>query len=124
MANTYKALEAMQSMGMPLLVHGEVTDSNIDVFDRKAVFINEHLIPLRRDFHELKIVLEHITTREATQYVAQAGRNTAATVTAHYLLHNRNALFLGGMLYCPADESGPPKKSPAPCEGGAVSKPF
>jgi len=102
-AHTYKALEAMQRVGMPLLIHGEVTDSNIDLFDREAVFIDQHLIPLRRDFPELKIVFEHITTREAAQYVAQAGRFTAATVTAHHLLYNRNALFMGGVrphYYC------------------------
>ena len=102
-AHTHKALEAMQRVGMPLLVHGEVTDSNIDLFDREAVFIDQHLIPLRRDFPELKIVFEHITTREAAQYVAQAGRFTAATVTAHHLLYNRNALFMGGVrphYYC------------------------
>jgi dihydroorotase len=102
-AHTYKALEAMQRVGMPLLVHGEVTDSNIDLFDREAVFIDQHIIPLRRDFPELKIVFEHITTREAAQYVAQAGRFTAATVTAHHLLYNRNALFMGGVrphYYC------------------------
>jgi dihydroorotase len=101
--HTYKALEAMQRVGMPLLVHGEVTDSNIDLFDREAVFIDQHLIPLRRDFPELKIVFEHITTREAAQYVEQAGRFTAATVTAHHLLYNRNALFMGGVrphYYC------------------------
>ena len=102
-AHTYKALEAMQRVGMPLLVHGEVTDSKIDLFDREAVFIDQHLIPLRHDFPELKIVFEHITTREAAQYVAQAGRYTAATVTAHHLLYNRNALFMGGVrphYYC------------------------
>jgi dihydroorotase len=103
LAKTYPALEAMQRVGMPLLVHGEVTDANIDLFDREAVFIEQHLIPLRRDFPELKIVFEHITTREAAQYVAQAGRFTAATVTAHHLLYNRNALFMGGVrphYYC------------------------
>jgi len=102
-AHTYKALEAMQRVGMPLLVHGEVTDSAVDLFDREAVFIDQHLIPLRRDFPELKIVFEHITTLEAAQYVAQAGRFTAATVTAHHLLYNRNALFMGGVrphYYC------------------------
>jgi len=86
-----------------LLVHGEVTDVHIDLFDREAVFIDQHLMPLRRDFPELKIVFEHITTREAAQYVAQAGRFTAATVTAHHLLYNRNALFMGGVrphYYC------------------------
>lgn len=101
--HTHKTLEAMQQLGMPLLVHGEVTDPEIDVFDREAVFIDKHLAPLRRDFPQLKIVLEHITTREAAQYVAQAGAHTAATITAHHLLFNRNALFLGGVrphYYC------------------------
>ena len=101
--HTHKTLEAMQQLGMPLLVHGEVTDPEIDVFDREAVFIDKHLAPLRRDFPQLKIVMEHITTREAAQYVAQAGAYTAATITAHHLLFNRNALFLGGVrphYYC------------------------
>lgn len=99
----YKTLEAMQRMGLLLLVHGEVTSSDIDLFDREAVFIDTQLIPLRRDFPELKIVFEHITTREAAQYVAQADRFTAATVTAHHLLYNRNAIFTGGIrphYYC------------------------
>jgi dihydroorotase len=101
--HTHKTLEAMQQLGMPLLVHGEVTDPEIDLFDREAVFIDKHLVPLRRDFPQLKIVFEHITTREAAQYVAQAGAHTAATITAHHLLFNRNALFLGGVrphYYC------------------------
>jgi dihydroorotase len=101
--HTHKTLEAMQQWGMPLLVHGEVTDPEIDLFDREAVFIDKHLVPLRRDFPQLKIVFEHITTREAAQYVAQAGAHTAATITAHHLLFNRNALFLGGVrphYYC------------------------
>ena len=96
-------LEAMQRHGLLLLVHGEVTDSTVDLFDREAVFIERHLIPLRRDFPELKIVMEHITTQEAAQFVAQADGPTAATITAHHLLFNRNALFLGGMrphYYC------------------------
>jgi dihydroorotase len=100
---TYATLEAMQKEGLLLLVHGEVTSSDIDLFDREAVFIDTKLIPLRRDFPELKIVFEHITTREAAQYVEQAGRFTAATVTAHHLLYNRNALFMGGVrphYYC------------------------
>ena len=100
---TYKTLEAMQRAGMPLLVHGEVTAPEIDLFDREAVFIDTQLIPLRRDFPELKIVFEHITTREAAQYVAQADRFTAATLTAHHLLYNRNAIFTGGIrphFYC------------------------
>jgi dihydroorotase len=101
--HTHQTLEAMQRVGMPLLVHGEVTDPEIDLFDREAVFIDKHLVPLRRDFPQLNIVFEHITTREAAQYVAQAGAHTAATITAHHLLFNRNALFLGGVrphYYC------------------------
>ena len=100
---TYATLEAMQRVGMPLLVHGEVTSPEIDLFDREAVFIDTQLIPLRRDFPELKIVFEHITTKEAAQYVAEADRFTAASVTAHHLLYNRNAIFTGGIrphYYC------------------------
>ena len=100
---TYKTLEAMQKAGLLLLVHGEVTSSDIDLFDREAVFIDTQLIPLRRDFPELKIVFEHITTREAAHYVADADRFTAATITAHHLLYNRNAIFTGGIrphYYC------------------------
>jgi len=100
---TYPTLEAMQRAGMPLLVHGEVTSPQVDLFDREAVFIDEQLIPLRRDMPELKIVMEHITTTEAAQYVAGAGRFTAATITAHHLLYNRNAIFTGGIrphYYC------------------------
>jgi len=100
---TYPVLEAMQREGLPLLVHGEVTDSTIDLFDREAVFIDSQLIPLRRDFPELKIVFEHITTREAAQYVADSDKYVAATITAHHLLFNRNALFTGGIrphYYC------------------------
>jgi dihydroorotase len=100
---TYPTLEAMQRAGMPLLVHGEVTSPEIDLFDREAVFIDTQLIPLRRNFPELKIVFEHITTREAAQYVAEADRFTAATLTAHHLLYNRNAIFTGGIrphYYC------------------------
>lgn len=100
---TYKTLEAMQRAGLLLLVHGEVTSPDIDLFDREAVFIDEQLIPLRRDFPELKIVMEHITTKEAAQYVTGAGAFTAATLTAHHLLYNRNAIFTGGIrphYYC------------------------
>ena len=100
---TYPTLEAMQREGLLLLVHGEVTDGEIDLFDREAVFIDRVMTPLRRDFPELKVVFEHITTREAAQYVAEAGAHTAATITAHHLLYNRNALFIGGMrphYYC------------------------
>ena len=99
----YPTLEAMQRTGMPLLVHGEVTSPEIDLFDREAVFIDTQLIPLRRDFPELKIVFEHITTREAVQYVTETDRFTAATLTAHHLLYNRNAIFTGGIrphYYC------------------------
>ncbi|HWI10754.1 MAG TPA: dihydroorotase, partial [Burkholderiaceae bacterium] len=92
---TYPTLEAMQRAGLPLLVHGEVTDAEIDLFDREKAFIDTRLIPLRRDFPELKIVFEHITTREAAQYVSEADRFVGATVTAHHLLYNRNAIFLG-----------------------------
>jgi len=100
---TYRTLEAMQKHGMLLLVHGEVTSADIDLFDREAVFIDQQMIPLRRDFPELKVVFEHITTREAAQYVAEAGPFTAATITAHHLLYNRNAIFTGGIrphYYC------------------------
>ncbi|MDT8989826.1 dihydroorotase [Curvibacter sp. APW13] len=100
---TYKTLEAMQKAGLLLLVHGEVTSPDIDLFDREAVFIDTQLIPLRRDFPELKIVFEHITTKEAAQYVAEADRFTAASLTAHHLLYNRNAIFTGGIrphYYC------------------------
>jgi dihydroorotase len=100
---THNTLAAMQKTGLPLLVHGEVTDPAIDLFDREAVFIDEVMIPLRRDFPELKVVFEHITTKEAAEYVAQAGAYTAATITAHHLLYNRNAIFQGGLrphYYC------------------------
>ena len=100
---TYKTLEAMQRAGLKLLVHGEVTDGDIDLFDREAVFIDRVMRPLRKDFPELKIVFEHITTKEAAQYVASADAHTAATITAHHLLYNRNALFIGGIrphYYC------------------------
>ncbi len=100
---TYKTLEAMQREGLLLLVHGEVTSPEIDLFDREAAFIDTQLIPLRRDFPELKIVFEHITTREAAQYVQGAGQFTGATITAHHLLYNRNAIFTGGIrphYYC------------------------
>lgn len=100
---TYPALQAMQRTGLKLLVHGEVTDLQVDLFDREAVFIERVLVPLRRDFPELKIVFEHITTQEAAQYVAEAGAHTAATITAHHLLYNRNAIFQGGIrphYYC------------------------
>ena len=100
---TYPALEAMQRTGLKLLVHGEVTDPSVDLFDREAVFIDQVMQPLRRDLPELNVVFEHITTQEAAQYVASADAHTAATITAHHLLYNRNAIFLGGLrphYYC------------------------
>ncbi|TFY98874.1 dihydroorotase [Ramlibacter humi] len=100
---TYATLEAMQREGLPLLVHGEVTDPSVDIFDREAVFIDRHLEPLRRDLPGLKIVMEHITTRDAARYIRDAGPLTAATITAHHLLYNRNAIFTGGIrphYYC------------------------
>jgi dihydroorotase len=100
---TYKTLEAMQREGLLFLVHGEVTDAEIDLFDREAVFIDRILAPLRRDFPELKIVFEHITTKEAAQYVAEGHERLGATITAHHLLYNRNAIFQGGIrphYYC------------------------
>jgi dihydroorotase len=103
MRHIYKTLEAMQKAGMLLLVHGEVTSQDIDLFDREAVFIDSQLIPLRKDFPELKIVFEHITTKEAAQYVESCATHTSATITAHHLLYNRNAIFTGGVrphFYC------------------------
>jgi dihydroorotase len=100
---THAALEAMQRHAVPLLIHGEVTDPAVDVFDREARFIDEVLEPLRRDFPELPVVFEHITTAEAAQYVAGASGRIAATITAHHLLWNRNAIFAGGLRphwYC------------------------
>jgi dihydroorotase len=100
---TYKTLEAMQRQGLVLLVHGEVTSPEVDLFDREAVFIEQQLMPLRRDFPELKIVMEHITTRDAASYVMSQDRFLAATITAHHLLYNRNAIFTGGIrphYYC------------------------
>ena len=100
---TYPTLEARQRAGLLLLVHGEVTSPDIDLFDREAVFIDTQLIGLRKDFPELKIVMEHITTREAVQYVQASDRFTAASLTAHHLLYNRNAIFTGGIrphYYC------------------------
>jgi dihydroorotase len=96
-------LEMMQKLGMPLLIHGEVTDTDVDIFDREAVFIDRVLQPLRRELPALKIVFEHITTREAAHYVRDAEGPIAATITAHHLLYNRNAIFKGGVrphYYC------------------------
>ncbi len=100
---TYATLEAMQKHGLLLLIHGEVTDPAIDLFDREAAFIDQVMIPLRKDFPELKVVFEHLTTREGAQYVSGADDFTAATITAHHLLYNRNAIFTGGIrphYYC------------------------
>ncbi|MBK8183840.1 MAG: dihydroorotase [Candidatus Competibacteraceae bacterium] len=101
--NIYPVLEAMQAQGLLLLVHGEVTDPAVDIFDREAVFIERVLIPIVRDFPALKIVLEHMTTQDAADYVRDAPATVAATITAHHLLYNRNAIFQGGIrphYYC------------------------
>ncbi|GGX24133.1 dihydroorotase [Undibacterium macrobrachii] len=99
----YKTLEVMQEVGMPFLVHGEVTSPEIDLFDREAVFIDTVMKPLRADMPELKVVFEHITTSDAAAYVAEASGPIAATITAHHLLYNRNEIFKGGIrphYYC------------------------
>ena len=101
--NTYRALAKMEELGLPLLVHGEVTDKTVDIFDREAVFIDTVLQPLLQKFPKLKVVLEHITTKHAAEFVSSAPENIAATITAHHLLFNRNAMFKGGMnphYYC------------------------
>lgn len=99
MHKAYPAIAAMEEHGVPLLLHGEVTDADVDVFDREAVFIDRHLTRLMKDFPKLKIVLEHITTRQAAEFVKSAPAHVGATVTAHHLLYNRNAMFRGGI--CP-----------------------
>lgn len=101
--NIYPVLEVMQEVGMLLLIHGEVTDSSIDIFDREKVFIENILKDVVNDFPNLKIVLEHITTKDAAEFVASAGDNVAATITAHHLLFNRNHMLAGGIrphYYC------------------------
>ena len=103
LAKCQRVLEAMEKQGMPLLVHGEVTDPEVDIFDRERIFIERVLSPLVRRQAGLKVVMEHITTREAAEFVAAAPPQVAATITAHHLLLNRNALFAGGMRphhYC------------------------
>jgi dihydroorotase len=100
---THTVLEEMQRCGMPLLMHGEVTDPVVDVFDREAVFIERILMPVLKDFPQLRVVFEHITTKDAVQFVTVAPDHIAATITAHHLLHNRNAMFSGGIrphYYC------------------------
>ncbi len=99
----YPVFEAMERHDLPLLMHGEVTDPTVDVFDREAVFIERHLAPLVRAFPKLRLVLEHITTRTAVEFVSQAPSNVAATITPHHLLLNRNAMFEMGLRphhYC------------------------
>jgi dihydroorotase len=101
--NAYPVLEAMQRHGMPFLVHGEVVDPKVDVFDLEAVFIERVLEPLRRDLPELKVVFEHITTAQAVDYVLEGGDRIAATITPQHLLYNRNAILVGGIhphFYC------------------------
>ena len=101
--NIYPVLEALQKVGMLLLVHGEVTDASIDIFDREKTFIDSILKDIVNDFPELKIVLEHITTKDAAEFVSNAGENVAATITAHHLLFNRNHMLAGGIrphYYC------------------------
>ena len=103
LARCYAVLEAMSEHGMPLLLHGEVTDANVDVFDRERVFLERVLASLVSRFPKLKMVVEHITTRDAAQFVREAPANVCATITAHHLLLNRNALFVGGIRphhYC------------------------
>ena len=102
-SNTYETLEVMEKLGMPLLVHAEVTDPDVDVFDREKVFIDRHLEPLTVHFPALKVVLEHVTTREGVDFVVNSADSVAATITAHHLLLNRNAMFRGGLQphsYC------------------------
>jgi len=101
--NIYSVLEAMQEVGMLLLLHGEVTDSQIDIFDREKAYIDTILRQVVQDFPGLKIVLEHITTKDAAEFVAAAAENVAATITAHHLLFNRNHMLAGGIrphYYC------------------------
>ena len=99
----YPVLQAMQSAGLLLLVHGEVSDPRVDVFDREKAFIDKHLVPMLHDFPEMRVIMEHVTTRDAVDFVSAASDNVGATITAHHLLMNRNALFAGGMRphhYC------------------------
>ena len=97
LSNCDAVFAEMERLGVPLLLHGEVTDASVDVFDREAVFIERHLIPLTRKFPALRIVLEHLTTQQGVEFVNAAPANVAATITAHHLLYNRNAMFQGGI---------------------------
>ena len=101
--NIFPALEAMQEVGMKLLVHGEVTDADIDIFDREALFLEQKLSVIVKHFPELKVVLEHITTQDSVRFVEEASTHVAATITAHHLLYNRNDMLVGGIkphFYC------------------------
>ncbi|WP_422450986.1 dihydroorotase [Endozoicomonas sp. ALB091] len=101
--NIYGALETMAECGLPLLVHGEVTDADIDIFDREKTFIDRHLVKLVERFPTLKIIMEHITTADAARFVSEGGENLGATITAHHLLYNRNHMLVGGIkphYYC------------------------
>jgi len=101
--NIHAVLDVMEDIGMPLLVHGEVTHKDVDIFDREAVFIDEVMVGLVREHPGLKVVFEHITTQEAAEFVAESGPNLAATITPHHLRYNRNAIFEGGIrphYYC------------------------
>ena len=101
--NCYKTLEAMQATGMPLLVHGEVVDPEVDVFDREKVFIDQVLAPTMKNFPDLKVVFEHITTRDAAEFVIESDHNIGATITPQHLMYNRNEIFRGGIrphYYC------------------------
>jgi dihydroorotase len=103
LANVWAALEVMAELDLPLLVHGEVTDPDIDIFDREAVFIERHLAPVVQQFPGLKVVLEHVTTAHGVDFVLNSGPRVAGTITAHHLLLNRNAIFVGGLnphAYC------------------------
>ena len=103
LAGVYPVLEAMEKYDVPLLIHGEVTDPEIDIFDREAVFIDRHLAPMVARFPKLRIVLEHVSTREGIGFILDSGPQIAATLTAHHLLYNRNALLAGGVrphFYC------------------------
>ncbi len=103
MGSIYSTFETMERIGMPLLIHGEVTDKDVDIFDREAVFIERHLEPLLKSYPDLRVVLEHITTEHAVQFVEASGSLIAATITPHHLHINRNAMFSGGLrsdFYC------------------------